>query len=218
MMLIPFAHEITIAPEDDLRAFTITSEDAGLSLIDSRGRENFSGFIVFANLPSNSSKQQFSMKITARVNHDWRREPVIQVSQVGYHPMQKKVAILELDSRIQKIENMKLVYLDKNGTKRLAKSGKPVKRGPLFGTHIGKDAKKVKNHDFVFEKVFISPFGARPFVFFKFHLWKSNRCDDQNHCHGDQGEDPIQGDPRQICGDDLGQSFDNNIFPAGIAL
>lgn len=132
MMLIPSASEISVAPEDDLRAFTVTSEDSGLSLIDGRSRENFSGFIVIANLPPNSSKQQFSMKITPRVNPDWRREPIIQVSQVGYHPMQKKMAVLELDSRIQEIENMKLFCLDKDGTKRLVKSGKPSKWGYLF--------------------------------------------------------------------------------------
>jgi endoglucanase len=33
-VLIPAAKEISIAPEDNLRAFTMTSEDAGLSLID----------------------------------------------------------------------------------------------------------------------------------------------------------------------------------------
>ncbi len=131
-MLITSAKEISIAPEDDLRAFTITSEDAEISLIDGRSSANFAGFIVFASLFPNSSKQQFSMKITPRVNPDWRREPVIQVSQVGYHPTQKKVAILELDSRIQEIEDMKLFYLNKDGTKRLVKSEKPAKWGPLF--------------------------------------------------------------------------------------
>jgi len=98
MMLIPAAREILIAPEDDLRAFTIITEDAQLRLIDGRGQGSNNGFMIFASPPVNSSQQQFSMKITPRINPQWQREPVIQVSQVGYHPDQKKVAVLELDS------------------------------------------------------------------------------------------------------------------------
>jgi len=132
MMLIPVAKEISIAPEDDLRAFTITSEDAGLSLIDGRGQANINGYIVLAVLPPHSSQQQFSMRITPKINPQWRREPVIQVSQVGYHPAQKKTAVLELDSRTTDIEEMKIIRLDQEGNKKLVKSEKPVKWGPLF--------------------------------------------------------------------------------------
>lgn len=132
MMLIPAAQEILIAPEDDLRAFTINAGDAQLSLIDGRGQGNHNGFIVFASLPTGSSQQQFSIKITPKIDPRWRREPVIQVSQVGYHPDQKKVAVLELDKQTKMIEDMKLFFMDKNGDKHLIKSAKPVKWGPLF--------------------------------------------------------------------------------------
>jgi len=130
--LIPDAKEISIAPEDDLRAFSIASEDARLSLVDGRGMANHAGFIVYAALPPNSSQNHFSIEITPRINPDWRREPVIQVSQVGYHPDQRKVAILEVDSRTKDIEKMKLVYLDKGGKKKIIKSERPAKYGPLF--------------------------------------------------------------------------------------
>jgi len=132
MMLIPLAKKISIAPEDNLRAFTITSEDAGLGLIDGRGLGNINGFFIFAALPPGSSQQQFSMKITPRIDPQWRREPVIQVSQVGYHPAQKKIAVLELDTRSTNIEEMKLIRLDQDGNKKLIKSDIPIKWGPLF--------------------------------------------------------------------------------------
>jgi len=132
MVLIPMAQEIIIAPEDDLKAFTINTEDAQLSLIDGRGQGSNNGFIVFVSLPAGSSEKQFSMKIKPRIIPQWRREPVIQVSQIGYHPDQKKIAVLELDSQINEVEKMKLVCLDKNGDKQLVKTAKPVKWGPLF--------------------------------------------------------------------------------------
>ncbi|MBE0460764.1 MAG: glycoside hydrolase family 9 protein [Candidatus Aminicenantes bacterium] len=131
-ILVPFAKEISIATEDYLKAFTISTEDAVLSLIDGRGRGNINGFIVSASLPPNSPKQQFSMKITPKVNPSWRREPVIQVSQVGYHPAQRKMAVLELDSRTEDLDEVKLIYLDRDGTKKLVKSEKPGNWGALF--------------------------------------------------------------------------------------
>lgn len=37
--------------------------------------------------------------IRPAVSKDWRYAPVVQASQVGYHPAQKKVAVIELDKR-----------------------------------------------------------------------------------------------------------------------
>jgi len=161
MMLVPSAKEILIAPEDNLRAFTISSEDAVLSLIDGRGMGNINGFIVYATLPSKSPKQNFSIKITPRVNPEWRREPVIQVSQVGYHPFQKKLAVLELDSRTRDIQEVKLFYLDKDGKKKPVKSKKPVNWGPLFNyvyyTSDFTDIKKPGQYYLIYDSQQVGP-------------------------------------------------------------
>jgi endoglucanase len=131
-MLIPSAEEIAIAPEDRLKGFRISSEDATLSLTDGRGFGSHSGFMVIASLLKKSSKTQFSIKITPQIDPHWRRDPVIQVSQVGYHPAQRKTAVLELDSRIEEPLEVNLVFLDKGGKRRVVKSEKPLKWGQLF--------------------------------------------------------------------------------------
>jgi len=131
-MLIPEAQEILIAPEDGLRSFALRSEDATLSLIDGRGMGENEGLTVLASLPPRSTQQQFSLRLTPGINSQWRREPVIQVSQIGYHPGQRKMAVLELDSRETEIQEMKLISLEKDGTKKIVKAGKPTQWGHLF--------------------------------------------------------------------------------------
>lgn len=131
-MLVPDAQEISVAPEDSLRAFKVFSEDAALRLIDGRGTANHAGFIISASLRPPSSQKTFSLQITPRIDPSWRSRPVIQVSQVGYHPNQKKMAVIELDSRTSGIEEVKVSLLDKDGRKKIVKSGKPLEWGPLF--------------------------------------------------------------------------------------
>lgn len=161
MILIPAANEILIAPEDGLKAFTITSEDAELSLIDGRAMGNNNGFALYAAPPLKSSAQRFSVKITPRINSNWIREPVIQVSQVGYHPDQIKKAVLELDSRTSAAGEMKLIYLEKNGEKKILKSEKPIKWGTLFNhvyyTYDFTDAKKPGNYYLAYKGQQVGP-------------------------------------------------------------
>ncbi|MFH1742351.1 MAG: glycoside hydrolase family 9 protein [bacterium] len=130
--LIPAANKILIAPEDPLLAMTIRANSAELSLRDDRRNHLVSGYMVCASLPPNSQKKEFSVTITPKLNPTWRRKPVIQVSQVGYHPAQQKTAVLELDSRITDIEKMELLHLDNSGIIGSVKMGVPVKWGNLF--------------------------------------------------------------------------------------
>lgn len=132
MMLVAAAKEISFAPEDGHKAFTVSSEDAGLSLIDGRATANHDGFIIFASLLPPSGRRKFTLRITPRIDPAWRSRPVIQVSQVGYHPKQKKTAVIELDSRTAGVEEVKVCLLGKDGRKKLVKSGRPVEWGPLF--------------------------------------------------------------------------------------
>jgi endoglucanase len=132
-MLIPKAEKIQIAGADDLRAFTIeTEENCVLSLMDSRGRANHAGYTVFVKLTRGSPSKSFTVKITPRIDPNWRREPIIQVSQLGYHPKQRKQAVLELDSRTTLIEKIMLSRLAEDGKKVIVKEVLPKKWGELF--------------------------------------------------------------------------------------
>lgn len=130
--LVPEAREIRFAAEDPLRAFTVSSADAWLSLTDGRGASENNGFIILASLPVGSAEREFSLKLAPRVDPDWRREPVIQVSQVGYHPDQRKVAVLELDSRTASPGTVTLTRLDSDGSRKTVKTAVPVRWGHLF--------------------------------------------------------------------------------------
>jgi endoglucanase len=131
-LLVPAARELFIAAEDGLRAFTLSSDDVDLRLVDGRATASHAGFTVLASLPASSRQQAFTVKITPRIDPEWRSRPVIQVSQVGYHPGQKKAAVIELDSRTEEVEEVKVFLLDPSGRKKLVKSGRPVEWGPLF--------------------------------------------------------------------------------------
>jgi len=131
-MLIPAADEILVAPEDPHLTLTFRAHNAQLSLRDERRDLRVSGYMVFASLPPGSQEKTFALTITPRLDAAWRREPVIQISQVGYHPKQRKVAVLELDSRTADVQEMQLLRLDNTGAIDVAKTGTPVKWGALF--------------------------------------------------------------------------------------
>ncbi len=131
-VLIRSAKEMSIAAEDNLRSLRVSSQDAELRLIDGRAMANFAGFEIQAVLPSGSPASKYSVRITPRIDPSWRRRPVIQVSQVGYHPNQKKTAVLELDSRTVEVEKIGILRLDEDGRKKEVKSGKPVEWGTFF--------------------------------------------------------------------------------------
>lgn len=132
-MLISRSEKIQIAPEDDLRALTIEAEEnCVLSLTDGRGRGNHAGYTVFVKLIHRSPSKSFKAKITPRINPNWRRDPVIQFSQLGYHPKQRKQAVLELDPRSAPAEKMRLSRLAANGEKIILKETDPEKWGEMF--------------------------------------------------------------------------------------
>ena len=131
-VLIPAADKIVVAPEEPLRTMTFGAKNAVLSLHDERRDLRVSGYMVFASLPWGSKETEFSLIVTPKLEPSWRRTPVIQASQVGYHPGQKKVAVLELDSRVTDVENMDLLRLDDAGAMQAVKTGKPTSWGPLF--------------------------------------------------------------------------------------
>jgi hypothetical protein len=70
--------------------------------------------------------------VTPNLIPDWVREPVISISQAGYHPDQVKQAIIEIDPREGKVANAVLQKIGTDGEVREAASGLPTEWGKFL--------------------------------------------------------------------------------------
>ena len=87
----------TLAPGDPERKITIESENAEMALFDGRAKAQNGWFVLRSRLPADQAGEVLSWKLTANAVENWTRPPVIGHSQLGYHPGQKKVAVIETD-------------------------------------------------------------------------------------------------------------------------
>jgi len=90
-------NSLVLAPENPQRKVSIESADEELLLYDGRTKAQNGWFVVRSELPSGQSGQVLEWKLSAGVMEGWTRDPVIGHSQLGYHPTQQKVAVIELD-------------------------------------------------------------------------------------------------------------------------
>lgn len=121
-----------VAQEDPLRAVTLERRAGVLQLNDERGNHPTAWFSVTAPLEPGSTETEFDIAISPSIDHNWRRAPVIGVSQVGYHPRQPKRAVLEIDPRDDSAGNASLYKLTVNGDKELVKTGAPQPWGKFL--------------------------------------------------------------------------------------
>ncbi|MGN1180847.1 MAG: glycoside hydrolase family 9 protein [Suilimivivens sp.] len=89
----------TICPDDPYRRLTIESSGAKLKLYDGRMNHNNGWFVISSEIPAHATENAIQWVITPNVVEEWLYPPVVQVSQVGYHPKASKIAIVELDQR-----------------------------------------------------------------------------------------------------------------------
>lgn len=88
---------IVLAPEDPERMVKIQSINADLMLFDGRNLAQNGWFVLRSLLPANKTGKVLTWYIEPNAIPNWKREPVIGFSQVGYVPAQEKVAVIELD-------------------------------------------------------------------------------------------------------------------------
>lgn len=120
---------LTLAGEDPERKVVIESFSGDLVLTDDRST-NYGGWIsVKSEIPNGVTQNAISWKITPNTIEGWKRDPVIAVSQLGYHPDQVKRAILELDPQHGSLDNVKLMKVDGSGGLKEVFSAAPVKWG-----------------------------------------------------------------------------------------
>ena len=92
--------KLTVCPESDYQRMTIESRNGDdLFLIDGRGKHNNGWFIVRSLVAKNATKNAIDWLVMPHAIEGWRSEPVVQISQVGYHPKQQKIAVIELDAK-----------------------------------------------------------------------------------------------------------------------
>jgi len=106
---------LTIAPESNEHRMIVENINGDLELIDGRGQHNNGWFVVRSLIKSGATKNAVEWLITPNVIKNWMHTPVIQISQVGYHPLQKKVAVVELDEKDKNLQNIRLIQLASDG-------------------------------------------------------------------------------------------------------
>jgi endoglucanase len=124
---------LEIAPETELYHLTIESLRGGeLELLDGRGNHNNGWFIVRSVAPAGATRNAIEWLVTPHAKAGWIRTPVIQVSQVGYHPAQPKQVILELDPRDTQRPNVKLQRVGLAGQLKTVIDRKPDEWGKFL--------------------------------------------------------------------------------------
>ena len=117
---------LSVAPEVDAQRIVIESKKSELQLLDGRNKHNNGWFIVRSLVPANTAKHAIDWIITANAMPGWKYQPVVHVSQIGYHPKQRKVAIIELDSSDQTTDTFHLMRISETGGFEEISSGTPV--------------------------------------------------------------------------------------------
>jgi endoglucanase len=128
--LLAQGRTLEVAPETELYHLTIEALKGGeLVLLDGRGNHNNGWFVVRSVATPGATTGAIQWRVTPHAKEGWMRTPVIQVSQVGYHPAQPKQAIIELDPRDTHRENVKLQRVGIAGNFKTVIDRKPEEWG-----------------------------------------------------------------------------------------
>lgn len=136
--VIPIAEgkKLTVAPESDMQRMTIENISTGnLLLFDGRGKFNNGWFVVRSLVAKGATKNAIEWLVTPHAVEGWRSQPVVQISQVGYHPAQQKIAVIELDKHDSKKLQASLLRVKENGGFDNIKTGTPSDWGNFLRYH-----------------------------------------------------------------------------------
>ncbi len=127
MQMTPLAtgKKLVIAPESDEQRMEIQNLHGDLSLIDGRSEHNNGWFVVRSLVSKGATKSAVEWLVSPNAIANWTHEPVIQLSQVGYHPAQKKVAVIELDGKTTSSAPIALIRLGDDGVNNTVKKATP---------------------------------------------------------------------------------------------
>lgn len=109
--------KLIVAPGNNRKEIKFESGKSNLQLIDGRGLYNNGWFVLRSTIPAGVTKDVVEWIISPAIDTNWRYKPVIQISQVGYHPKQSKFAVIELDKLTGKYDTIELIKIDEDSSK-----------------------------------------------------------------------------------------------------
>ena len=112
--------KLTVCADDPLTRLTVEclTPETELGLYDGRMNHNNGWFAVSSAIPASRTEGALCWRITPHAVPGWRSPSVIQVSQVGYHPAQRKMAVLEMDAETECPAVMELYRLTPEGEEK----------------------------------------------------------------------------------------------------
>jgi len=126
--------QLVVAPGDDSQRLIIETRTEELELWDGRANHNNGWYIVRSRVPAGATRGAVEWIIRPHIMEDWFYEPVVQVSQLGYHPAQPKRVVIEQDKRDREAGELTVYRLTEQG-KVAVKSGKPAAWGNFLRYH-----------------------------------------------------------------------------------
>src|SRR5262249_15425254 len=106
---------LTVAPESEEQRLVIESSKAPLEPLDGRVTHKNGWFVVRAPLAGGVTAGALDWLVEPHALPGWRKKPVVHVSQVGYHPAQPKVAVIELDAADTAVGRASVIRLGEDG-------------------------------------------------------------------------------------------------------
>ena len=107
----------TSRPDDPYRRITVTTLTEDLKLYDGRMNHNNGWFVLRSEIAAGATKGAVKWYIEPNVVEGWLYKPVVQTSQVGYHTLQPKRAIIETDRRAEPLKTATLIQYGPEGEK-----------------------------------------------------------------------------------------------------
>lgn len=135
LQIVPMAKgkRLTVAPESERQQMIIENvKGDALQLIDGRGKHNNGWFVVRSLVTAGATANAIEWLVTPNAIANWKSDPVVQVSQVGYHPLQQKIAVIELDAKDNLLKDATLLRLKENGGYETTLKMQPKKWGKFL--------------------------------------------------------------------------------------
>ncbi len=134
-MPLAVGRRLSISPERPDRHMIIESKKGPLELLDGRAGHDNGWFVVRSVIAAGATAGAVDWRITCHGLADYRYAPVIHVSQVGYHPRQGKVAVIELDKAEAAFKDVTLYRVSPDGAREVVLKGPAQDWGSFLRYH-----------------------------------------------------------------------------------